>query len=123
MKKLNKLLYSNKFFCFIMLIIQIIVSVCMLKLSDYSQLLVACSTVIRAVLIIYEINRSGEATFKMTWVLLIAVIPVFGTLFYVFTRISGISHRMGDDYTAAMRINRKYLVQDESVIKQKNLFE
>lgn len=118
MKKLNKLLYSNKFFCFIMLIIQIIVSVCMLKLSDYSQLLVACSTVIRAVLIIYEINRSGEATFKMTWVLLIAVIPVFGTLFYVFTRISGISHRMGDDYTAAMRINRKYLVQDESVINE-----
>ena len=76
MKKLNKLLYSNKFFCFIMLIIQIIVSVCMLKLSDYSQLLVACSTVIRAVLIIYEINRSGEATFKMTWVHCSMSLPV-----------------------------------------------
>lgn len=118
MKKFNRLLYSNKFFAFLMLLVQIVVFVFMFKLSDYTRLPFVGSVLISAVLIIYEINRTGEATFKLTWVLIIAIIPVFGALFYIFTRISGVAHRLGDDYSAAMKINRKYLVQNENVIKE-----
>lgn len=121
MKKFNRLLYSNKFFAFLMLIVQIIAFIFMFKLSDNSTIPYITSVIIAAVLIIYEINRTGEAAFKLTWVLLIAVIPVFGTLFYIFTRLSGISHRLGDDYNAAAKVNQKYLIQDENVIKEMEL--
>lgn len=117
MKKLNGLLYSNKFFAFLMLIIQILVFAAMFKLSGYTKLLYGASVLISAVLIVYEVNRTGETAFKLTWVLIIAVIPIFGALFYIFTRLSGVAHHLGEDYSAAMRMNRKYITQDEEVIK------
>ena len=71
-----------------------------------------------AVLIIFEINRTEESTFKMTWITLIAIIPIFGALFYLFTRAQGVSMNIGDDYKTIQEANKKYLVQEEDVMKK-----
>lgn len=124
MKKLNRLLYSNKFFAFIMLLMQLVVFVAMfIWISDYSKALMGFTTALSAVLIICEINRTSESTFKMTWILLIAVIPIFGMLFYLFTRTRGVSRNIKDDYNRAKEINSKYLVQDEDIMKNISLFD
>lgn len=81
MKKIYRLLYSNKFVAMVMLLMQIITFVAMyIWISDYSKVLFGLSTVLSAVLIIFEINRTEESTFKMTWITLIAIIPIFGAL-------------------------------------------
>lgn len=99
MKKIYRLLYSNKFVAMVMLLMQIITFVAMyIWISDYSKVLFGLSTVLSAVLIIFEINRTEESTFKMTWITLIAIIPIFGALFYLFTRAQGVSMNIGDDY-------------------------
>lgn len=122
MKKLYRLLYSNKFFALIMLLLQVIVFVAMyIWISDYSRVLFGLTTILSAVLIVFEINRTEEPTFKMTWVTLIAIIPIFGALFYLFTRTKGVSTNICDNYNKAQEKNRKYLVQDEEVIKNINL--
>ena len=124
MKKLNRLLYSNKFVAFIMLLIQIAAFVAMfIWISDYSKALMGFTTILSAVLIIYEINCTGEMTFKMTWILLIAVIPVFGMLFYLFTRTRGVSQSIKDDYDRAREVNSMYLVQDEEIMKNISLLD
>lgn len=118
MKKLNRLLYSNKFFAFIMLLLQVVAFVSMyIWISDYSKVLIGFSTLLSAVLIIFEINRTEEPTFKMTWITLIAIVPVFGALFYLYTRARGVSHNIRDDYNKVKETNKKYLVQDEEVLK------
>ena len=118
MRKLNRLLYSNKFFAFIMLLLQVVAFVSMyIWISDYSKVLIGFSTLLSAVLIIFEINRTEEPTFKMTWITLIAIVPVFGSLFYLYTRAKGVSHNIRDDYNKVRKINKKYLIQDEEVIK------
>ena len=86
-------------------------------ISDYSKVLFGLSTVLSAVLIIFEINRTEESTFKMTWITLIAIIPIFGALFYLFTRAQGVSMNIGDDYKNIQEANKKYLVQDNDVMK------
>ena len=99
MKKIYRLLYSNKFVAMVMLLMQIITFVAMyIWISDYSKVLFGLSTILSAVLIIFEINRTEESTFKMTWITLIAIIPIFGALFYLFTRAQGVSMNIGDDY-------------------------
>lgn len=99
MKKVFKLVYSNKFFAVIMLILQLtILAAGYIWLSDYSRYLFSASNLLSAVLIIYEINRDDEPSFKLTWTLLIAIIPVFGTLLYLYTRAGFISRRIGREY-------------------------
>ena len=106
MRKLNRLLYSNKFFAFIMLLLQVVAFVSMyIWISDYSKVLIGFSTLLSAVLIIFEINRTEEPTFKMTWITLIAIVPVFGSLFYLYTRAKGVSHNIRDDYNKVRKIN------------------
>ena len=118
MKKIYRLLYSNKFVAMVMLLMQIITFVAMyIWISDYSKVLFGLSTVLSAVLIIFEINRTEESTFKMTWITLIAIIPIFGALFYLFTRAQGVSMNIGDDYKNIQEANKKYLVQDNDVMK------
>lgn len=119
MKKLNRILYSNKFLALIMLVIQIVAFVAMfIWISDYSKALIGLTTILAAVLIIYETNRTEEPTFKMTWITLIAIIPIFGALFYLFSRKGAISRNIGSDYKNAQELNKKYLIYDEEVKKE-----
>lgn len=102
-----------------MLLLQIAVFILMfIWISDYSKALIGLTTILSAVLIIYETNRTEEATFKMTWITLIAIIPVFGILFYLFARKGAISRNIGNDYKNAQESNRKYLTYDEEVKKE-----
>lgn len=118
MKKLYRLLYSNKFFALIMLLLQLVVFVAMyIWISDYSKVLFGLTTILSAVLIVFETNSSDESTFKMTWVMLIAVIPIFGALFYLYTRVRVVSNNISEDYNRVQEENKKYLIQDEEVIK------
>ncbi len=122
MKKLLRLLYSNKFVALFMFLIQIAVFIGMFMwISDYSKALVGFSTILSTVLIIIEINSSEEPTFKVTWILLISVIPIFGALFYLYTRGRSVSYNIKEDYMYAQMINRQYLVQDDEVLKNIDL--
>ncbi|MCD8180073.1 MAG: cardiolipin synthase [Firmicutes bacterium] len=124
MKKINRLLYSNKLFAFIMLLLQIAVFVAMfIWISDYSVAITGFSTVLSAILVIYEINRTEESTFKMTWITLISIIPIFGALFYIYTRARTITRNIRDDYTRAQELNKKYLPRDEEVMKNLALLD
>lgn len=119
MKKLNRLMYSNKLFAMIMLMLQIGVFVAMyIWLADYSKVLWGFSTVLSAVFIIFEINREDEPTFKVSWITLIAIVPVFGALFYLYTHMKGVSNNIRDDYEKVREMNGKYLIPDEEVMKK-----
>lgn len=118
MKKITRLLYSNKFFALIMLLAQIAAFIAMfIWISDYSKAVVGFTTLLSAVLIIIEINRTEEPTFKMTWITLISIIPIFGALFYLYTRVRTVSRNIRADYLKAQEINKKYIVQDAEVMK------
>jgi cardiolipin synthase len=119
MKKIFQLIYSNKFFAFIMLLIQIaVLAAAYLWLEDYSTYFLSVNTILRVVLVIYEINREDEPSFKLTWVLLIALFPVFGGLFYLYTRGGFISRGMHTAYDKIQKKISQYLGSNENVIDE-----
>ena len=119
MKKLNRLLYSNKLFALIMLLLQVTAFVFMyIWISDYSNVLIGFTTVFSAVLIIIEVNRESEPTFQMTWVMLIAIFPVFGGLFYLFMRMRMVAWNIKDDYDNIHEANMLYLEKDPELEKR-----
>ncbi len=91
MKKFFNFVYSNKIFAFAMLAVQIALVILGLNLLNggfglhwrLAQLLLA---IISYAVIIYEVNRSSEPTFKMTWMFIIFIFPAFGIMLYVFNR-------------------------------------
>lgn len=119
MKKIFKLIYSNKFFAAIMLVIQLaILAAGYIWLSEYSRVFFGATSVLGAVLIIYELNREDEPAFKLTWTLLIAIIPVFGTLLYLYTRSGYISRGLGKAYKIVREKTEPYFFDDKNIINE-----
>ena len=86
-------------------------------LVDYQRYLNWGFFVIRVVVIIYIINQRGNPAFGMTWILLVMIFPVFGSLFYLYMK-SGIGTRK-----LAKRLSRqklevhRYMRQDPEVME------
>ena len=53
-------------------------------LSEYNVILFGATSILSAILVVVEVNRDEEPLFKLTWVILIAIIPVFGVLLYIY---------------------------------------
>lgn len=122
MKRFSRLIYSNKIFCLFLMIVQLcIFLVTGLWLSDYSKYVYACMIVLSAILIIHEINRDEEPGFKITWIMLIAIIPVFGALLYMFLHYNRKSAKIKLKSNEIARIVKPHNIQNPEVdIELKN---
>ncbi len=93
MKKLLRLIYSNKFFAIITLMLQIgMIAAFVVGASQNIRYYLLASNLISTGLIIFEVNRHEESAFKITWIMLIAIIPVFGW-FSIYTLIRALYQR------------------------------
>ena len=119
MNRLIKLLYSNKFVAWAMLLFQLFVLASgYFWLKDYSMLLFGTSSILSAILIIYEINRHESPEFKMTWMMLIAIIPIFGALLYVYLRIGFISKRISIHHKEIKGTIKPYIEYESDVKRE-----
>ncbi len=124
MNKILKLIYSNKFFAFIMLVIQILIIVLgYIWLNEYSKVLFSVTSLLGTVLIIIEINRDEDPMFKLTWCILISVIPVFGALMYVYLHTDFLRHDVAKAQDRSRIETEKYMKSGEYGIKDLYEFE
>lgn len=92
MNKLLKLVYSNKFFAIAALLLQVgMIAAFIFGVSNNTRFYILASNFISAVLILVEVNRHEESSFKITWIMLIAVIPIFGWFFYLYTHMDAMT--------------------------------
>lgn len=75
-------------------------------------------TLLSAITVIYILNKDEDSSFKMAWVIPVLVIPVFGTLFYLFVELQPGARRMNRRLTGLIRDTEGYIPQDEQVLKQ-----
>lgn len=119
MKKLLKLVYSNKFFAVTTLLIQLgFILMFIFSMSMNTRYFLLASNLISTMLIIFEVNRHEESAFKITWIMLIAVIPAFGWFFYVYTHTGVISRSLKDAQTAALKSVNRFRRDDSATIKR-----
>ena len=117
MNRLLRLIYSNKFFAFIMLIFQVFMIVLgLVWLSEYIRFLYVATSVLSAVLIIIEVNRDEEPMFKITWILLISIVPIFGALLYIYLHTGIMTKDMAHAQKKVQEAVRPYMKQDETIL-------
>ncbi len=116
LRRIYKLIYSNKFIAWIMLAFQILLLCAgFLWLKDYSRVYFGLVSVFSAFLLIYEINRREAPEFKMTWMIVIAIIPIFGALMYLYTRFGFISRGIAANHRDACAKTEPLVPYDEAV--------
>lgn len=87
-KTLLQILFGRTGVVVLMLLAQIafIVSI-VFVFNKYIIWIYGVSILLSAVLVVYIFNRNDNPAFKMTWIIPILVIPIFGALMYLFVRL------------------------------------
>lgn len=119
MKRIIRLIYSNKLFAMLMFAAQLAtLALSIWWLTDYQIYFHTAYMIFAAVLIIYEVNRTENPTFKMTWLLIIAVVPVFGALLYLYTRLDISTKAVRDTLDKASEYVRTEAPDDSELLDE-----
>lgn len=117
LNRLMRLIYSNKLFAILMLLIQIaFLAAGAYWLRDHIVYLHGAYIVFTAILVIYEVNRTENPTFKITWLLLISLVPIFGILLYLYTRFDVSSRAINKSLNTAIKCVRKEAPSDKELL-------
>ena len=71
-----------------------------------------------AVIVIVIINKEGNPDFKLAWMVPMLIIPVFGTILYLFVSMQAGSRNLNKKLTQIIRDTSKYVRQEDRVIAQ-----
>jgi len=86
-KGLLKIIFGRTTIVVLLLLIQIVILFISFNwLADYTVLIYGAFTFLSGVVLIYIINDDQNASFKMAWIIPVLVIPIFGTLLYLFMK-------------------------------------
>lgn len=119
MNKLLKLIYSNKFFAVLTLLLQVgMIVMYVVNISNNVRFYLMASNLISIVFILVEVNRHEESAFKITWIMLIAVVPYFGWFFYLYTHTGLISGNIRKSHEKAQKTLDKYRPDDSDLIRE-----
>lgn len=117
-KGIVNIVFSRVSVLSVLILIQIaIFSSSLTWLKDYAAYIDAAFLVLEIISVIYIINSKSNPAFKITWILLIFVMPFFGTAFYLFMKIMPgtgfIEKRLAD-----LNLQTKeYMTQDEETLE------
>lgn len=118
-KKLFNLIYGRTLMIIILLAIQIAILLsAFIWLSEYIAYIYGAFNIITIILIIYILNKKGNPSFKLAWMIPILVFPIFGVLFYLFVKFQFGSRVINYKLSKIIDETKEYLSQEDDVIKQ-----
>ena len=113
---MRKFLHSGIISFLIILFIQLGVFVSLIFwLNEYREYLLGTTSVISAILLVYEINRPSEPSFKYAWIVLITVLPVFGWLLYIYTHLNVVTKEINKRTKLISQKTKQYLIQSSDI--------
>ncbi|WP_124067916.1 cardiolipin synthase [Clostridium sp. E02] len=118
-KRMLRIIFGRTMFVVISLMIQIAILLAIFgMLRVYTAYFYGAFTLLSAFLIIYILNKEQNPSFKMTWMIPIAAVPVFGSLFYLFVELQIIGRLMKNKHFANIEQSKVYLEQDPDVTQK-----
>lgn len=118
MKRLMRLIYSNKFFALLMLAVQIgFLTFSVMRVMDYTAYINGGIWLVTLGLFLYEVNRTENPNFKITWILIIALFPAFGILLYTYLHLDITTKALGEAQNRSVRYVRALEGSDTDLIE------
>lgn len=120
MKKLRGLLrivFGRTTFVVLFLLIQILILLATFRWmrDDLTIFAYGGFTFLSAIVVIYILNKRENASFKLAWIVPVLVIPVFGTLFYLYVELEIGARLIAKRANQLIGQTRGYLEQEEAV--------
>lgn len=119
MKKLKilfRVVFGRTAFVILFLLIQIaILFSCFRWLAEYMFLVYGGMVALTIGLVVYILNKREDASFKLAWIVPVLVIPVFGSLFYLFVELQIGTKMIGKRLSQLIDETKPYLKQDTKV--------
>jgi len=118
-KGLLRLIFSRFFLIALLLVLQILILFAAYGyFTDKLPILINIQRLFSLGMVIYLFNCKMDSSAKLTWMLIIAVLPLLGAAFLLFTQ-SNIGHRMEQKLVdEQIQTSREYLPQPEGVLEQ-----
>lgn len=125
MKKLRGLLrivFGRTTFVVLFLLIQILILLATFRWmrDDLTIFAYGGFTFLSAIVVIYILNKRENASFKLAWIVPVLVIPVFGTLFYLYVELEIGARLIAKRANQLIDQTRGYLEQEEAVAGRLN---
>ncbi len=119
MKKLFRIVFSRTAVIVLLLLLQIGVLVLTFGyLSEYTQYAYFYFTALSFIVMLYILNRNENPAFKLTWMIVVLIIPVFGVLMYLFVQLSPGSKLTNMRHRTLIQHSASFLKQDPDTEKQ-----
>ena len=83
----------------------------LVKLTEYVSWITTVFTVLSIIMVLYIIGKDDNSAYKIGWIVLIMVLPLFGGLFYLFYGDKKPSRKMRRRLSAQHEQYRKYLTE------------
>ena len=116
---LVRLVFSRIGLLALLLLLQVaLVLTAFMLCQQYVPHLIVLQSIFVVVMVLYLINSDFDPSAKITWLVFIMIVPVFGTLFLLYTRMD-VGHRaLRDRLRLFVDQTRDALPQDEQVMKK-----
>lgn len=122
MKKFRGLLrivFGRTAFLVLFVIVQIgVLLACFQWLSGYLTFIFGGFTFLSALTLIYIISADESSTIKLAWVVPILIVPVFGTLFYLFVKIQLGTKLINKRLKILQKETEEFMSQDPEVLER-----
>lgn len=118
-KRIAKLLTHRLFFCVVFILLQIAVIVAMISVFShwFIPFYFLCISITVCVTL-YMVSSQRHPDYKMGWIILILVFPLFGGLLYLITGGSSISLRRRERMRHLEELTRSAMGTDETVVNR-----
>ena len=120
LKKLFKIIFGRSMIYILMMVLQVFyIFLVFEKLKNYTGYILILFSLLSAVLVIYIINRKENPAFKLVWMIPILVVPVFGALIYLWSRLQlGTNIIRKRHIDICDRTSAEFLMQDKGILDE-----
>ena len=117
-KGILNILFSRVFILVALLLVQIyVLAVTVTFLQAYATYIYAGFLILGVVTVVYMINNSSNPDIKITWMLLIMITPILGSVFYLYVKTQPGTAVLEKSLTEQSKATKPYMLQDKDVLE------
>ena len=117
-KGILNILFSRVFILVALVLVQIyVLAATVTYLKEYATYIYAGFLVLGVVTVIYIINNNSNPDFKITWMLLIMITPIIGSVFYLYVKTQPGTAVIEKRLCELGKATKPYMLQDKEVLE------
>ncbi|MCI5905511.1 MAG: cardiolipin synthase [Oscillospiraceae bacterium] len=117
LKQLCRIIFGRTMAVFIFLLIQILILYfAVVNLSSYFEAFYTVNTILSVAVMIYIISDDSNTSFKMAWIIPVLVLPVFGTLMYIYVKTELGTKLVKKKLSGIIKNSNRFLPQNENIV-------